>query len=541
MKETEQAQLIADHTVDIYDSTTSVAEAVAMHHPRRIRLFTRNGYTHDHDSFIAHEFLSPTAASLTSADVCMLDGHALKVLAVRYPSDAQYILARFAPRRGWILGIPGLVRRVVFGRVRLGGLLRLTDAQGVSTRWIVIHRTKKTVKTPPLMLAKSIGPKMFFEWMRAEGIQYVVPRFYEKLPELHREDGDLDLLIADEDAPRVVEYIRSHADALTGTTADSIPIGLHTITRHDGVPYYPPPLARKIIENALDGPAGSRIPTPEDALHALIYHALYHHKGYATNIPTNLPGKPECPPENDYGAIIAAKASELGIAVGATMEAMDDYMARIGWRPKRDTLSKIAQRNAWVRDRFFAGADTGGTGLTVYVLKEFALTRGVMDGIVEHLRNDGLSIIRAAILTDEQKRFAAEHIRGGNWVDTTGTTTGMLPAAIIIGVDPQCANLPPAYAGEYERVWAKQRKHNLRKIFDEAGASASVVHAADNSREAWEYIEACFPADDVEAIRAEVESVARAPWLVRGMRWFSPTYIKTAVMFTVRDFVTNRL
>lgn len=529
-------QLIADHTVDIYDSTVSVAEAVSTYHPRKIRLFTRTDYTHDHDSFIAHEFLSPTAASLTSADVCMLDGHALKVLAVRYPSDAQYILARFAPRRGWVLGVPGLFRRWILGRVRLGGLVRLGG-----THWLVIHRTKKTVKTPPLMLAKSIGPTAFFAWMKNEGIRYVVPRFYENLPNLHRDDGDLDLLVTDEDAPRVVAYLHAHADKLTGTTADSIPIGLHTITRSDGVPYYPPPIARKIIDNAIDGPAGSRIPTPEDALHALIYHALYHHKGYATKIPSALPGKPEHPPENDYGAIIQQKARECGIAVGATMEELDDYMASIGWQPKRDTLSKIAQRNAWVRDRFFAGHDHGGTGLTVYILKEFGLLRGIMDEIVEHLRADGLTIIRAAVLTEEQKREAAEQVRGGNWVDTRGTTQGMLPAAIIIGVDPQCANLPPAYAGEYERVWAKRRKHDLRKVFDEAGASASVVHAADNSREAWEYIEACFPADDVVEIQREVEAAAHAPRWIRMTRWFSPIYIKTAVMFTVRDFVTNRL
>jgi hypothetical protein len=459
---------------------------------------------------------------------------------VRYPSDAQYILARLAFRKGWWWGLPGILRRWILGRVKFGGVIRIKNTDNRSTYWLLINKTKKTVSNPPLLLPKSIGPVAFFEWLRKENISYVVPRFYEQLPELHREGGDLDLIVADDDAKKVVDYLRSLSDGLTGTTADSIPIGMHSVSLGEGVPYYPPPIARKILERAIDGPAGSRIPEPTDAFNAFVYHVLYHHKGYATNIPSTLGGKPEHPPENDYGAIIQKKANELGIEVGNTMEDLDDYMANVGWRPKSDTLTKIAQKNVWVRDRLFSTGDKGSTGLTVYLLKEFAHKRGLMEDMVGHLKEKGLVIVRATSFNEDQKHSASLHVRGGNWVDRKGNIEGMLPAAIIIAVDPKCASLPPAYAGEYERVWAKRRKQQLREAFDDSEVPASMVHAADNTMEAWEYIEACF-GKEADSIRREVEEVTESVETLPLSRLLSPTYALNAMRFYLRDFITRQL
>lgn len=535
-------ELIAEHTIDIYGSTLAVAHAIQAFEPRKVRAFTPEHESGDERAGLTiHEYISPTAAAMTSADVCMLDGSSLKVLAVRYPSDAQFILARLALRGGWVLGFPGLVRRMILGRVRIGGIQKLEHPEGGSSYWLLINKTKKTVPNPPLLLPRSIGTKKFFEWMRDEKITYVVPRFYENLPELHREDGDLDLIVADDDAQKVVDYLRSLSEDLTGTTADSIPVGMHSVSLGSGVPYYPPPIARDMLVRAIDGPAGSRIPQPIDAFNAFVYHCLYHHKGYATNIPTSQNGKPEHPPENDYGGIIARKAAELGIDAGSTMEELDEYMERVGWRPKRDTLAKIAQKNAWVRDRFFSRHDSGATGLTVYLLKEFALEQEDIDDIVTHLREDGLHIIRAIEFDAVQKEQASTHIRGGNWVDFNGNIEGMLPAAMIIAVDPKCANLPPAYSEEYERVWAKRRKQQLREAFDIHTTPASLVHAADNTGEAWEYIHACFDDEEAERIRQEVEAAAEKYGSARIARLFSPTYLFNAARFTIRDFVTNQL
>jgi nucleoside diphosphate kinase len=539
MKAIQDTNLITDHTIDIYDSSPTIAAFVGTLQPRKVRLFTRSAITGSIENVIVHEYLSPTAASMTSADVCMLDGSSLKVLAVRYPSDAQYILARLALRSGWILGIPGILRRRFLGRVKFGGVVKLKDAEGCTTNWLLINKTKKTVPNPPLLLPKSVGPVALFDWMRKEKISYVVPRFYENLPKLHRDDGDLDLIVADDDAGKVVDYLRSLEGELTGTTADSIPIGMHTVSLGKGVPYYPPPLARQILERAIGGPAGSRIPEPVDAFNAFVYHVLYHHKGYATNVPSTLGGKSEHPPENDYGAIIQDKATMLGISVGKTMEDMDEYMAEVGWRPKRDTLAKIAEKNVWVRDRFFSEKEQGSTGLAVFVIKERAIAEGLLNDITKHMEDNGLRIVKKELLSEEAKKRATADIRGGNWVDSNGSTLGLLPAALVVAIDPHCVHLPPAYAGEYERIRVKKRKEKLRQAFDIAG-EASLIHSADNTVEAWEYIEVCFP-EQVEDIRKEVEEQADAGLLVRLSRWFSFSYLINATRFFMRDLVTKHV
>ncbi len=320
-------------------------------------------------------------------------------------------------------------------------------------------------------------------------------------------------------------------------------IGLHTVSNSRGVAYYPSPLARKILATAIDGPAGSRIPAPKEALLSFMYHCLYHRTGYSTGIPTTLNGHPEHSPGNDYGAEIRRLAGVVGVEIGETMEEMDEYLAAQGWRPKRDTLARLTGINAWVHDRFFKEQGARTTGVTVYILKERALERGLVGGIERTLENNGLKIIRTTTLTEEQKRRAANDIRGGNWVDKKRKSEGLLPAAILIAVDAQCANLPMAYASEYERICAKQHKKQLREAIDEIGAP-SLVHAADNTREAWEYIEASIP-EEAAAIREEVERIAPAPYHIRLQRLASPTYgipyAKHYLHSKARDFIARRL
>lgn len=531
--------LISDNTVEIYDSSFNVASVVNNFSPSRITIFMRGAEgVEEKDNITIREHVVSSAPALTIADVCMLDGNALKVLAVRYPSDARHILARFAFRKGWLMGLPGLMRRVFLGRVKIKGIYKLKNGKNKSSYWILIDRTKKTTKQERFAIPKDFGATKFFEWLRSENIQYVVPRFYENLPELHREGGDLDLLISDEDIEKVKDYLRTFADVLLETNDASIPIGMHSVTRASGLPYYPPPLARSMLKNSVDGPAGSKIPNPEDALNSFIYHVLYHGKGYATNIPSSLDGKPETIPENDYGKYIKQKADAIGIDIKITMEDLDDYMESVGWRPKRDTLAKIAEKNAWVRDRFFGNREHGGTGLTVFILKEKALERGLRGDIIEHFKKDGLNIVRDIEFTEGQKKNATDHIRGGNWTGPDGKSEGLLPAGMLIATDPRCIDLPPGYAHDYERLWSKKRKGKLRSKFDKEG-EASIVHAADNSVEAWEYIDYCF-SDEIEKIKEEVE-VYTSSKVSRARRLFSITYISHIIKFKTRDFVTKRL
>ena len=113
------------------------------------------------------------------------------------------------------------------------------------------------------VIPKSLGIQSFLSWLKLEKINYIVLRFFEVLPDLHRQAGDLDLLISDQDRPRVLKYLRSVSSQM-GEDAGDIRVGLHSVSGEPGmIPYYPPPLAREMLSRAVTGPANSSIPAPK--------------------------------------------------------------------------------------------------------------------------------------------------------------------------------------------------------------------------------------------------------------------------------------
>ena len=541
MKIDKHTKIYEGRTVDLFDGELVTSKALARYKPTKVNLFSSKSIQKfDNQTLSVKHLTMASSAAMSNADVCMLDGAAIKTLAVRYPSDAQYVVARLALRSSWFLGLPGLLRRLALGRVKLGGLLFLKETERKRSFWLIIKRTKKTTPINRLLLPNSIGVEAFLSWLRAEQINYVVPRFFEQLPNLHRDGGDLDLLVADEHADKVIAKIKSYESALTNRLSDSVPIGMHSISLASGIPYYPPQLAIGVLERSVGGPAGSRVPTPIDELHMLIYHALYHSKGYSTGIPSAYNGKIENPPENDYFGIIQEKAEKLCLNVGRTMEELDQYMAQAGWQPKRDTLQKISERNAWVRDHFFGDQPPKFTGLTVFILKEKAVADGLAEQVVEIMSRSGVKIIDVLQLTVEQKERAIREIRGGNWTGPGRKTDGLFPSAFIIGVDPKCVGLKSKYAYEYERFWSKRHKNKVREKFDVDGA-ASIVHAADNTFEATEYLEACIEKSLKEKLFVKIHETISSVRFAQAKRAVSYNYLSHLVKFNLRDYAAKVL
>ena len=533
--------LVKDHTIDLYAGDLSTAKALAQFEPCKVTFFSNHDIDpHEATRFSIKNFTMASSAAMTSAYICMLDREAIKTLAVRYPSDAQYVLARIRLSLSWLLGFPGLMRRLVLGRIKIGGLFLLREAGRSYSLWLIIKRTKKTTPASRLILPKSVGVEAFLAWLKAENINYVVPRFYEELPKLHRDGGDLDLLVADEHVEKVTSKIRSFSNKITDQFADSIPIGMHAISSAAGIPYYPPQLATGVLERSIDGPAASRIPVPLDDFHMFIYHALYHSKSYSSGIPSIYKGKMENPPENDYAGLIQKKAKDLGIRIGHTMEDLDCYMAKVGWQPKRDTLAKISERNAWVRDHFFGNAPPSLTGLTVFILKESAVSNGLTNKVVDVMKGSGVKIVDVIRLSTSQKDRAIREIRGGNWTGPDRSTHGLFPESLIVGVDPNCVGLKSKHAYEYDRSWSKIHKGKVREAFDVHG-NASIVHAADNTFESLEYLDACLDEKDKDKMLEKIDRTLSCVRYANIRRLFSFYYLSHLIKFNLRDFAMRVL
>ena len=185
--------------------------------------------------------------------------------------------------------------------------------------------------------------EQLFIVLKEAGATYVIVRWFETLP-LHPE-GDIDFLIADLALPVIEE--------LLSPKRGGIPCDLYSEFgcrgyRYGNIAYYPPNLARRILERRTLHKELVSVPCPEDHFFSLAYHCLYH-KGLDCGLPTSQRSlRPVSRPNHDYLGTLAALASELGMKAELNMEALESLLHDFGWRPDRSTLERLAVDNVWI-------------------------------------------------------------------------------------------------------------------------------------------------------------------------------------------------
>ena len=108
-----------------------------------------------------------------------------------------------ALRFAWLVGLPGLLRRLVSGTVKLKGTVTLRSGKR-SQRWLIIQYLSYTHSEGTI--SNEVGIQGLLDFLRAEEVRYAVLKSFENLPELYRPHGDLDILVADEDHDKVVSF-----------------------------------------------------------------------------------------------------------------------------------------------------------------------------------------------------------------------------------------------------------------------------------------------------------------------------------------------
>lgn len=482
-------------------------------------LLKRWGATHIHffskdkanlpvaNSFQINQYSNIASIVNSTGDICLLDGEAIRVLLAKFPRNTQYVFVRLAPCSSWILGVIGLTRRYLRGWLAIEGVIHITENERSYGHWLVIRNLTRKNFRRTMHLPESVGIPFLLNWLREEKIEYVILRFFEKLPELYREGGDLDILVTDDDEEKIINFLRYHSKELKSSES-GIRMDIWTVhgAKHYDLPYYPPPIAKRIINSAVDGPAGSRIPAPEEAFLSFIYHCLYH-KGYASGIPSRDFGENVTKsPENDYAGVIGRMARDLGIEISINMEDLDDYLAEQGWQPKLDTLAHIAVKNRWVQDKLFSKEETKDDGICVFILKKKVLKEGFVEPILEAIEKEGFKVIRKKVFNRSEERLISEHLRGGNWQTVSGRVVDdFMPAMAIVTVDLHFPylTLQGKTSTEAKRK-VKRSKERVRKKFDDE--KTSVIHSTDDTSQAEEYITICFPKEALE-IREEAEVI----------------------------------
>jgi hypothetical protein len=310
-------------------------------------------------------------------------------------------------------------------------------------------------------------------------------------------DEDLDVLVADEALPTLDELLREEPGTL--------PLDAYSVSGLPGsafraMAYYPPPLARRLLANAVELPSGIRAPSPIDHLHSLTFHALYH-KGRASGLNSTLDGlRRVSDPEHDYESAINELAADLDLELELDMESLDEYLAAQGWRPPTDTLARLATKNAWVRTRFFPNqAEAAENDLTVFILRERLVDDGAVPLAVDLITALGFRLAHLEVLPRERRALAASAIRGGNWGRGPFPTSGGDPAAVVVVIDPHPVPVPGHLSSAYPQL-ANLRtlaaKNLVRSRFNATvhpDERCNPLHSSDDGEQARDYLATLLP------------------------------------------------
>lgn len=362
-------------------------------------------------------------------------------------------------------------------------------------------------RSPHRFLDRGKTPKDFFDDLSTARCRYVVLRWFDGLPNIEPGE-DIDILVHDEDVEKVRALLRPTplSARLLGRASlvrcDVYSASGLTGSSYRGIAYYPPHLAKGILERAVRHPSGAMVPAPLDHFYSLTFHALYH-KGLHSGLPVAHPDLQSNPvPEHDYAHTLRRLADEIGISVEIEMDALDDELARAGWRPPIDFMERVRPDDAWIRARvkFLQSDSPTIDGLAVFILRERALDRaGTVDAAADILRHDGFEILAINHLSAELRSVGQRHIRGSNWERGPWALSGGPPAVAIAALDvfpvkPNgrlSKNHPRA---DNERVFTS--KGRIRVSANEplpAAQKCNIVHSSDNAAEATHHLELLFP------------------------------------------------
>lgn len=438
-------------------------------------------------------FSKPSELTNITSDVCFLSGSAVKILFAKYPNNPQFLFVRLNINRHLLLATIGLIRRLAYRWVKVIGVARFIH-DGNSSLWLVIQRPGgQFFKKAKLLLPSKVGIANLLIWLRDNNINYTILRFYDKLPSLYRVGGDLDILISDEDGPKLIKYIQSLSSEIQGFN-DEIRLDVWFAGGVDidgAISYYPPPLAKQVLKNAVvDKKSGARIPNSDHVMLTFAYHCLYH-KGYRSGLPSKYKYEPG-EVENDYVGYLQEKAKACGVLNCSSMEEWDEYLASRGWRPKRDTLAKISTTNSWVQDHHFRNKTLLDEGVIALIFKEDVFVRNIDKELINLINSNGYIIINYKKFDHSLKELVSHELRGGDWVSGEKGKDRFMPSAGLLLVDAYPIRFPNLKSIKYYTVRRNRiLKEKIRKIFDLE--KTSIVHTTDTTEEALEYADIMCP------------------------------------------------
>jgi len=388
----------------------------------------------------------------------------------------------------------------------------------IKQTYIIYLRIKrKTGKKPKKIKRRYIHPKLgvegFFNAIRE--LDYVVLRWFESLPYVE-EGEDIDILVSDAHLNELDRFLQ-------GSKGFGVPCDIYTCgglpgTDYRSVPYFPVKIAEKIVESGRILNDLVKVPDSKNHLFTMIYHVVYH-KGFESGLGSQFtPPESTKKPDHDYKVILKDLAATAKIKIPArlTLESLDNFLFKSGWRPQNDTLKKLSKRNIWIEQRFFSAEselEHHWNGFTLFIIREKGMP--FLDEIRNYLWNDGFDIILEHEIPAAKRETVSHNIRGGNWNRGPWPQSGGGPVYVIAAYDLHPLEVDKLLAEKHLGIENARISKTKIKIRDYVNSRLSkkewcnVLHSADNPVEALDYASHLIPGK-IKEIDRKIEKLNKS-------------------------------
>jgi len=434
-------------------------------------------------------------------NITVLMNESLTAVLAGYPGKSELVFLRLNRFKYYPVIVLGLLRRLWFKQVK-----NITVVYDNSTKTFWLRLQNNLRKERATSFSEKLGVDGLIEYMNANNIHYSIPRFYSKLPSLYREGGDLDILVSDADSIKLHKYISNNPGR--------IPIDVWPCDApiYNGISYYPPKLARKILEASVISECfgSAKVPNDDEALLSFAYHIVFH-KGMQSGLANDFTNE-DIDEKNKYLIELKRLAEKANVKLSYTLESIADFLEENEWVPQKDTIFKISQWNVWVREHYSKKYQSIGLSTYMIIVKKNGI-KEFESGVVENIAvSNGFQVVEKARLSDKDATRVGQTLRGGVWNEHSPSANkfDFYPAAYLIVTD------------SFDRVGGMTLlKSKIRNQIDIDVVPPSKIHSTDDAYETSEYLsvieKSTFEAakDKVELLSLTAGSSVSAPFFLR--------------------------
>ena len=426
-----------------------------------------------------------------NANEFFMDQKSRLCLISNYPNSAKYVNVKLSFDLIFFISLFGLVRRLLNKTVKFNKLLILKN-KNKNRLWIQLqNNSNQTTNKVHFTLSEDIGIKKFLLFLNKSNVDYLITRFYEKLPNLYRPGGgDLDILVSDEGYKTITDFLNKNPG--------NIPVDIQRCSKPTGganIPYFPPKLAKRMLLKKKKINNLFYAPNKLDYLLSFIYHCLYH-KGMSSGISSTFKDLKKIDSENNYELKIKELLHENNINTDINMENLAKILKKYKWEPAIDTLDHIKNTNLWVWRNYFSERKSEEFGLSILIIKNGFFRKYLLDEILIYISKQNFKILSMKKLDKKLIDKTVMNLRGGNWTTNISNNERFIPSYVMVLLDEKLSYTAKPNTGlRIGRI--RQLKDKLRKKYP-TNEIESFFHATDDTDQSWEYLELLFNKEKIK-------------------------------------------